>query len=133
MKLKLKFIIILYNSLLSQNETPLIIATKNNNPELAKLLIEHGADPNMYIYNERLDTALTVACTYGYSGVAKVLIANGADIDFMIGGIHYFFKVICKIILLHSLQCITTSRLLSYLYKKVQMLIRQSRKFFFRF
>lgn len=71
---------------IEEGETPLIIACKNDDPDLCKLLIENGADPNKFVYNgERLDTPLTVACSNGYYDVVKVLLSNGSDIDFVVG------------------------------------------------
>src|SRR4029077_13078571 len=48
-------------------------------PEVAELLIKHGAD-----VNAKTDSgfvALFWAARYGHAGVAKVLIAHGADVN----------------------------------------------------
>ena len=60
--------------------TPLYNACSKENIELAKLLIEHGADVNSKSKYE--DTPLYNACYHNYTEVAKLLIEHGADVNF---------------------------------------------------
>lgn len=59
--------------------TPLIIAAQYGEPDIVKLLIAKGANPNSKDYSG--DTALHWAAYKGYTSVVNVLIAAGADIN----------------------------------------------------
>jgi ankyrin repeat protein len=58
-----------------QNKTPLALACHDGNVELAKLFLEHGADPN-----QRAGvTPLVLACQEGDLEMARLLLEHGAD------------------------------------------------------
>lgn len=63
---------------------PLYAVARTGNAEIAKLLLEFGADPNKF-YNTRnfssFDSPLINACSFGNFEVAKALVAYGADIQ----------------------------------------------------
>ncbi len=67
--------------------TPLGLAIQNTNIEIAKLLIEHGAEINAkFVMNESLIpitelTALALAIKNGDEAMVKLLLENGADIN----------------------------------------------------
>ena len=56
-----------------------IIASKRGDLEVAKLLLEKGADINFQ--NTIGDTALHCACVWGHLDVVKLLLEKGADIE----------------------------------------------------
>jgi ankyrin repeat protein len=60
-----------------KGDTPLHFAALGDRTELARLLIEQGADVNAR--NRNRETALHLAAIYGYD-VAQLLIGKGADI-----------------------------------------------------
>ena len=57
--------------------TPLMYATSNNHLEMVQKLLKHGANPNA-TSKATNQTALIVACQYGYIPIAASLIQNGA-------------------------------------------------------
>ena len=57
--------------------TPLMYATSNNHLEMVQKLLERGANPNATSKDTK-QTALMVACQYGYIPIAASLIQNGA-------------------------------------------------------
>lgn len=61
------------------NNTIFIMACKNNYIELAKLLIDNGAD--IYARNDDGDTALILACKNNYIELAKLLINNNFNVN----------------------------------------------------
>jgi len=64
--------------------TPLIMAASSGKLEIAKLLIERGADLNMIGQNGW--TALGCAAAEGHSDIVDLLISKGADVDQAIQG-----------------------------------------------
>ena len=60
--------------------TALHFAASNGHVDVAKVLIQNGADVNA-VHNEVKRTALHHAAEYGHVDVAKVLIQNGADVN----------------------------------------------------
>lgn len=63
----------------SSNRTPLIIAAYYNRYEVAKFLINNGA--NLDNRDSSSSTALLYAAYMGFSDIAKLLIDGGANID----------------------------------------------------
>ena len=60
--------------------TPLLLAVSNNHLDLVDEMIrELGADPNLP--NEDGKTPIYIAARNGYSGIIKVLLKNGADVN----------------------------------------------------
>lgn len=57
--------------------TPLIFAARENNEEIVKLLIKHGANVNTKNING--DTPLSLAEKGGYTQIMEILKANGAN------------------------------------------------------
>ena len=62
----------------SQGVTALYISCQEGHGELAKLLVDKGADINKATTNDGA-TPLYIACQEGHNGVVKLLLANGAD------------------------------------------------------
>jgi ankyrin repeat protein len=58
--------------------TPLMWAAYHNDVPMARLLLEHGADPNQSTY---FGNALSHACMSGSFEAAELLIARGADVN----------------------------------------------------
>ena len=68
---------------ISQNSLPAIIkATLGNDIEQVKSLLQNGTNPNL-IYNT--NTALTYAARDGFIEIARLLIVNGANINWIDG------------------------------------------------
>ena len=68
---------------ISQNSVPAIIqATLVNDVEQVKSLLQNGINPNT-IYST--NTALTYASRDGFTKIATLLVANGADINWIDG------------------------------------------------
>lgn len=63
--------------------TPLMLAVLRGSPAIVKLLLEHGADPNLATQSEENPsrTALAVAISNGRLEAVQALVARGADID----------------------------------------------------
>ncbi|AFA40166.1 Ankyrin repeat protein [Pyrobaculum oguniense TE7] len=61
------------------DETPLHVAALYCLPQMAELLLKHGADPNAM--NVHGDTPLHVAAFYGCTSVVELLLRHGADPD----------------------------------------------------
>lgn len=63
--------------------TPLMLAVLRGSPTIVKLLLEHGADPNLATQSEENPsrTALAVAISNGRFEVVKALVAYKANID----------------------------------------------------
>jgi ankyrin repeat protein len=62
-------------------------AVMKNNPEVAKVVLEHGADPNVIVKSG--DTSLYplfIAAMDGYTDVVRVLIENGVDVTAKVPG-----------------------------------------------
>ena len=57
--------------------TPLYHAAQKGHLEIARLLIEDGAD----IDHESGDSPLLWACYYGHTDMVKLLVENGADVN----------------------------------------------------
>lgn len=64
----------------NNNATPLIFATANNKPEVAKFLLKKGADVNARASNGH--TALHYAAAYGPVDLVKLLLQKGAPVNF---------------------------------------------------
>ena len=60
------------------NFTPLSVAAKKGHNEIAKKLIDHGADVNFYDYREK-NSCLTHAVKNGHTKITKLLLDNGAE------------------------------------------------------
>ncbi|KAK7052651.1 ankyrin repeat-containing domain protein [Favolaschia claudopus] len=71
----------------SHGETPLFIAAKNNQVDIAHLLIDHGADVNgksvqsLGIYDKDGYTILQIASENGHYDTVYLLLEHGADLD----------------------------------------------------
>lgn len=92
-----------------QGGSPLYIASQQGNLEVVQVLLEYGASVNlvndvscffflttvysshlMYVLasdfvnlqDEQHDSALIIACQYGYSAIARVLLDQGATINY---------------------------------------------------
>lgn len=61
----------------SDNETPLIIASRLGNNGLVKQLLQSGA--NVDFQNETLDTALTISAENGDKSLVELLVKSGAN------------------------------------------------------
>ena len=63
--------------------TPLMLAVLRDFPAIVKLLLEHGADPNLATQSEENPsrTALAVAISNGRFEAVKALVAYNANID----------------------------------------------------
>lgn len=59
--------------------TPLHYAVSEGHREAAQLLIDAGADPNLFADGLGLDTAISLAADRGDIEMVKLLLANGAD------------------------------------------------------
>jgi ankyrin repeat protein len=57
--------------------TPLMKAVQSNHPEVALLLIKHGAD--IHMKGQEGYTALSIACLGGRESLVRLLLENGAD------------------------------------------------------
>lgn len=80
----------------SSKHTMLNVAVMNQNIEMAKIILEHGAkthssiDPNSKIKHWRRDVPmLGYAAENGYEGILSILLQNGADIE---GGDEYGWR-----------------------------------------
>ena len=75
----------LINTVHSGNDSPIIDAAAFGKIEAVRLMLDHGADPNL-LGTEADDighgAALSCACAHGYDQVAELLLDHGADIDF---------------------------------------------------
>ena len=60
--------------------TPLMEAAREGREEIVELLLGQGADINA-LTKETQETALTLACSWGFTEVADFLIKAGADIE----------------------------------------------------
>lgn len=61
--------------------TPIHWAARNGYEDVAKFLVEHGADLNTKETAVGQATPLHVACTYNHLAVAKLLVTRGATVD----------------------------------------------------
>lgn len=59
--------------------TPLMLAALNGHEDVAKFLIDKGADVNALSLNQH--TPLTFAAIYGHMNICKLLVDKGADIN----------------------------------------------------
>ena len=64
---------------MKDKKTALHVAAKNGHVDVAKVLIQNGADVNAVEKDKW--TALHLAARNGHVDVAKVLIQNGADVN----------------------------------------------------
>lgn len=62
-----------------QNGIPLFFAISSGNFDLVSLLLEHGADPN--IYDIFVESPLHNACYLGYGNIVELLLKHGASLD----------------------------------------------------
>jgi len=62
--------------------TVLQIAVRENNLEIAKLLLKKGADPNLADFGEYEEPPLAIACLNGNEDMAFLLIQHKADIEY---------------------------------------------------
>lgn len=74
--------------------TLLTFACKINNFELAKLLLEKGADPNKIYYKE---IPLLFACKTNNIELAKLLLKNGADVNYTLPEGNSYLHEACKV------------------------------------
>lgn len=63
----------------SRGYTPLIVATYNEQLDAARLLLDHGANPNDV--DDKGATALSGVAFKGFEDIAELLISKGATID----------------------------------------------------
>lgn len=61
--------------------TPLGLASFFGNTEIVKILVDHGANPNMASNNQFKVTPLHSACAVSNYDIAEILIENGADVN----------------------------------------------------
>ena len=59
--------------------TPLTVSVSLNHPEVCKVLLKHGANPNGLTKVKK--SALYLAAQEGYVGIAEQLIQKGADLE----------------------------------------------------
>jgi ankyrin repeat protein len=69
----------LINAADAKGFTPLIIAAYNNQPEVVRILLQNGADPNAG--DMAGNTPLMGAAFKGYVEIARILIEQGTDIN----------------------------------------------------
>ncbi|KAK3725015.1 hypothetical protein QZH41_017479, partial [Actinostola sp. cb2023] len=69
------------NALDSLGNSPLHYAAKHDHGEIAKLLLDFGAHPNLNNTCTRTLTPLQLACWFDSSETAHILIGNGADVS----------------------------------------------------
>ena len=67
------------NAVNTDNETSLHLAAQKGHVDVAKVLVENGADVNAI--DGFGQTTLHLAAFYGHVDVAKVLVENGADVN----------------------------------------------------
>jgi ankyrin repeat protein len=63
----------------SDGMTALFYASVNEHPDIVKLLLDHGANPDLQ--NTNGNTALTAASFNGYMEITKLLMDHGAKLD----------------------------------------------------
>ena len=63
----------------SQSHAPLHLASQNGRLDMARLLLDHGADPN--IKRNGLWSPLHLASANGHLKVAELLVQLGASVD----------------------------------------------------
>ncbi|KAL1970529.1 hypothetical protein VTN77DRAFT_4173 [Rasamsonia byssochlamydoides] len=62
-------------------QTPLSWAATSGQEAIAKLLLDHGADPNLWAEDvHSRKTPLSEAARYGHESLVKLLLENGADV-----------------------------------------------------
>lgn len=68
-----------YDEILSRSESMVYIAAAYNSPEVLKILLDEGADPN--IEGGLNQTALQAACYYAYEDIVKTLLERDVKVD----------------------------------------------------
>jgi ankyrin repeat protein len=71
---------VLESFLSEDKQTPLLIAIRNNSPEVARLLLENGADPNLRDY--MIYHPAHIAAGLGRAEILKMLLENGISPEF---------------------------------------------------
>ena len=68
------------NAKYNYGDTPIYVATVKNHPDVAKLLLAHGANPNAK--DAKIGkTALHLAAQLGHADIVKLLLAYGANVN----------------------------------------------------
>src|SRR5207253_10649359 len=62
-----------------EDSTPLYVAAVQGEPELARILLDAGADPNLRSGRRSEGTPLCAAACHGQTEIAAALLAHGAD------------------------------------------------------
>lgn len=77
-------------------EGPLHLVAEGGDEALAKLLLQHGADPS--VRAGRGQTPLHLAALYGHEGVVRQLVEMGADVDAVDDGGHIPIEILgCRV------------------------------------
>lgn len=71
------------NKNIFSGHTAVVIAVRENNPEILKLLLKNGGDPNVSTQFEWKPLHHAVSTNYSHIQVIKLLLENGANINAM--------------------------------------------------